>query len=153
MENDSRFVKLNVDSRYYKSFELISETVLALRLLAEQNLGSKYPYYFASLLGGKNSLRGYERERFAGDGRVLFQSEIRPNLGRVEFIFPFEIGIILSAETGRVFIINENSSNIWHTAYGSGLFATILEGQFVISLMSVFSKESTMYYLRTKMGF
>ena len=153
MENDSRFVKLNVDSRYYKSFELISETVLALRLLAEQNLGSKYPYYFASLLGGKNSLRGYERERFAGDGLLLFQSEIRPNLGRVEFIFPFEIGIILSAESGRVFVINENSSNIWHTAYGSGLFATILEGQFVISLMSVFSKESTMYYLRTKMGF
>ena len=104
------------------------------------------------MLGGKNSLRGYDRERFAGNSLIFFQSELRNYLFNFDLIIPFNFGISFSAETGRVFIEGDMSQK-WHPAYGFGIFATSFEDTAGFSFTTIFSEESTQFYLRTKMGF
>lgn len=152
IENESTFAKFLFDLRYYKSIQHFNKTVLALRTSGEHILGNKIPFYLIPMLGGKNSLRGYDRERFAGNSLIFFQSELRNYLFNFDLIIPFNFGISFSAETGRVFIEGDMSQK-WHPAYGFGIFATSFEDTAGFSFTTIFSEESTQFYLRTKMGF
>jgi hemolysin activation/secretion protein len=66
-------------------------------------------------LGGIGTIRGYVFKEAAGDGMVLFNSEVRQRLGRSPFA-----GLVF-VDAGRVFDPHPGSRNDWMTGVGVGL--------------------------------
>jgi Omp85 superfamily domain len=97
--------------------------VLALRAGGRMAWGD-YPFHQAAFLGGWGSLRGYDHDRFAGDGAVFGGAELRVPLLPLELVVRGRLGISVLADAGRV-IHDGESPGGWHTATGAGLwFAT-----------------------------
>jgi len=105
-----------------------------------------------SFIGGSDSVRGYERNRFAGDASVVGNSEIDVAIGKFNAAVPFRWGLTGLADVGRVFVANESSSK-WHYGFGGGLwlgvFASGVNLQFASALKAtvVHSDEGTAFYL------
>jgi outer membrane translocation and assembly module TamA len=74
----------------------------------------------AALLGGRQSIRGYEWNRFAGDALLYGNSEIRIPLARVRLVTRGTLGVIGLADAGRVWVDGDSPGG-WHTASGGGL--------------------------------
>jgi len=70
------FRKLSGDTRYYKKISEKKERVLAVRLKAGTTLGD-LPVFESFIVGGADSLRGYEEDRFWGRNMVLMNAELR----------------------------------------------------------------------------
>lgn len=80
--------------------------------------------YFQYLTIGQNSnLRGFRKNRYAGDGLLYGSLEFRIKLldGK-SYILPGQVGIIAFNDLGRVWYKKENASNKWHYAYGGGIY-------------------------------
>ncbi len=105
---------------------------LALRFGGEKIWGN-YPFYEAAFLGGSTSLRGYDRQRFAGDASLYAGSELRLYLGTFKFLVPIMYGPLVFAETGRVFLDDEHSS-AWHSSAGGGLWFGGIESRYSASI-------------------
>ncbi len=119
-DNRASFIRIHLEGRTYLSSDLLLPATLALRAVHERILGSAYPFYEAAFLGGSESLRGYSGDRFAGDASIFGNAELRLHLFNLNLITRNQIGLILFAETGRVYLDDENS-DVWHHGYGSGL--------------------------------
>jgi len=144
------YYKGEFDFRLYLPLSSERYNVLALRT-GGSGVTDNYPFYASAMIGGDNSLRGYNRERFAGDAALFFQSELRTYLTDIKIIINGEIGFSLLAETGRVF--TQNYSNKWHQSYGGGLWTSFLEKKLIVSISAAFSNEATMVYFDSKMSF
>jgi hypothetical protein len=110
------FQRYGGDLRGYAS---AGPATLALRVAAEKLNGS-YPFYEAAFLGGAGSLRGYNLNRFAGDGSVIGAAEVRCDLFKLRVLVPTQIGLFVFSEAGRVYL-NGNSPKGWHADVGSGI--------------------------------
>ncbi|HEX5726455.1 MAG TPA: BamA/TamA family outer membrane protein [Longimicrobiaceae bacterium] len=94
--------------------------VLALRGGAEAALG-EFPFQYAAYLGGQENLRGYDRDRWAGDAALFGSVELRQVITRAELIVNGDLGAFALADAGRVYVDGESPGG-WHTALGGGLF-------------------------------
>ncbi len=121
-----------------------SRLVLALRAGGKKISGT-YPYQEAAYLGGSSTIRGYARDRFAGDASLYGNAELRLKLGKAVLVLPGEYGIFGLTDAGRVFVKGE-SSNRWHPAYGGGLFFSILDLSTVFSITVATCDERTSVY-------
>lgn len=124
MKNNYGFGKAGVDLRAYYCRDTTRGVVFAFRGLAGKVWGT-YPFYEALFLGGANSLKGYGRERFAGDGLVMAQSEIRMPVAMVNILVPGIFGVSVYGGVGRVFYEGEDSK-VWHEAYGGSVWVSYL---------------------------
>ncbi len=98
-------------------------------------------------------MRGFRRNRFAGDGSLHGSAELRVVIGRrIFFLFPGEVGLFGIVDTGRVWLDGESSSR-WHTAYGGGLFRAVAERGWRFSVSVVDSHEMTGVYFGTGIMF
>jgi hypothetical protein len=79
------------------------------------------PVHESIFLGGRRSLRGYQSERFAGDGAVYGGSELRIPLGRLTLLTRGRFGVLGFADAGRVYL-GSASPGDWHTSWGGGLW-------------------------------
>ncbi len=83
----TQFGKLTLDHRRY--FEVGGGDVVALRLMGGTTLGSP-PLYESFSVGGANSLRGYEADRWRGEslllGNVEYRKSITQTLTAVGFV-------------------------------------------------------------------
>ena len=86
----------------------------------------EFPFQEAAFVGGSGTLRGFPRQRFAGDVSAFAGAELRTFLTRFNFITRGDLGVIALADAGRVFLDGE-SSNRWHTGFGGGLWVGILD--------------------------
>ncbi len=127
----SSFQKLSGEFRTYYTPGNFPVTV-ALRGGAQKNWGD-FPWYESAFLGGTGPgldgpvadasntstapLRGYEKQRFAGESVVYGGAELRMRIASFLFLVPVKFGISAGAETGRVFIDDETSEQ-WHGAVG-----------------------------------
>ncbi len=104
------------------------------------------PFYDLEYLGHNTYLRGFRRNRFAGDkGGAYFNSDVRIKIfDNPNAIIPYRIGLLLFYDVGRVFQ-NEENSNVWHTGYGFGIYAVPFRERFVIGLSLGFSVEETAF--------
>ena len=93
---------------------------LAFRAGAEGALGD-YPFQEAAFLGGFQSLRGYDNQRFAGDAAVFGSAEVRQALGQVRLIARGRLGVMGLVDAGRVYVDGESDGG-WHTAVGAGVY-------------------------------
>lgn len=90
-----------------------------------RSLWGDYPWGEAAFLGGKDSLRGYAKNRFAGDSSLYAGAELRLELGRLGLLLPMRVGVFGLADAGRVWLEGESSGK-WHKAWGGGLFLRLM---------------------------
>lgn len=124
---------------------------LGLRVGGKQVWGT-YPFHEAAYIGGSDTVRGFRRQRFAGDAAAWANAEFRIRLGSVFIVLPADVGVFGLADAGRVFLAGE-SSDEWHTGYGGGLWFSFLSQENGFALAAAKSKEGTRFYFRAGLGF
>jgi hypothetical protein len=145
INNTDFFGKVIIDGRTYLSSYWITNYTLALRAYGEAAWG-KYPFYKGASIGGKKTLRGFPRDRFVADYAVLGEAELRFYIAKLFVLVPFDFGMNLFIDSGRVFLIGE-SSNKWHTSFGTGFWASIYQKSVNFSLNFSKSQETFRVYL------
>jgi hypothetical protein len=120
---------------------------LGLRFGGAKGYGD-IPFYKMPNLGGTNGLRGYTGQRFTGDSKIFFNSELRWQLlHRYTSLFPIKFGIKAFFDTGKVSYSGDdnNESNKWHVGYGGGIYIVPFEEEFIVSISVGFSDEESFY--------
>ncbi len=145
LNNKDFFGKITLDGRTYLTSKNFTDLTLALRAYSEIAWGD-YPFYKGASIGGKKTLRGFTRDRYVGDFAVLGSAELRYYLTKVYFLIPFQFGINLFTDTGRVFYADEESFK-WHTSFGGGFWFSINERAINFSLNIAKSPETLRFYI------
>ncbi len=130
--NSSSFGKLSGEWRGYVPLPSLPYSRLAVRAGGEKIWGD-FPFYEAAYIGGARSIRGYDRQRFAGDASLYAGSEMRLYLGTFKLFVPVMFGPLAFVETGRVYLDGEDSDK-WHTGYGGGVWFGIVESRYALSV-------------------
>ncbi|MBK9099230.1 MAG: BamA/TamA family outer membrane protein [bacterium] len=143
--NKDFFGKITLDGRTYLTPKYFNDLTLALRAYSEIVWGD-YPFYKGASVGGKKTLRGFSRDRYVGDFAVLGSAELRYYLTKVYFLIPFQLGINLFTDTGRVFYDDEKSFK-WHTSFGGGFWFSINDRAINFSLNIAKSPETLRFYI------
>jgi outer membrane protein assembly factor BamA len=94
--------------------------VLAFRA-GGKKLWGPFPYFDAAFLGGSETFRTEERQRYAGDASVYGTTELRVPIAKFPLILPLDVGALGFADAGRVYL-NGQSPGGWHSAAGGGLW-------------------------------
>ncbi|NNG26125.1 MAG: BamA/TamA family outer membrane protein, partial [Ignavibacteriaceae bacterium] len=145
------FYNSKFDLRGFYTHPSISWLTLALRGRGEKVWG-QYPFYAGATIGGIESLRGYNQDRFSGDAALFGQAELRIFLTHLNLILRGKFGLNAFVETGRVWANGEDSEK-WHPSYGLGLWLNYLDGMFIISSYIATSPERTTFAFGLGMGF
>ncbi len=153
----SPFASLDGQARAYLTPLATSGPTLALRAGGRKLIGT-YPFHAAAFLGGpgfagsgdsRGALRGFRRDRFAGDAALYGNAELRFPLGSITVVLPGEIGAFLAADSGRVFFSGDAASDArWRTGLGGGLWMSFLERRQTISVAVMRGEDLTGIYLR-----
>ncbi len=146
---DSTFSGIEGSTAAYIS--LAKPLILALSVGGKKIFG-EFPYTEAAYIGGVSSLRGFHKNRFAGDASLFGRAELRLVLGKAIFVIPGEYGLFGLADVGRVYVDGESSKK-WHPAYGGGLFFSVLDLATVFSLSVAMSEEGTYIYFKAGFAF
>lgn len=111
------------------------------------------PYFFQhARIGGENSLRGFNSNRFTGKTAVYNNFDTRVKLLSFNsYLFPATFGILGFYDIGRVWHTSEKSET-WHMGYGGGIYFIPTE-LFIIQAAVGVSKEATLPYIRIGMSF
>ena len=97
--------------------------VVAVRFGAAWNFG-KYEFFNSQFLSGLENLRGYRKNRFAGDRMAYNNIDVRVRLKNYQgYLFTGSYGFLLFHDVGRVWVKNENSGR-WHNGYGAGMWVS-----------------------------
>ncbi|HMJ18652.1 MAG TPA: hypothetical protein VK478_09675 [Gemmatimonadaceae bacterium] len=94
--------------------------VLALRA-GGKKLWGPFPYFDAAFLGGSESYRAEEKQRFAGDASAYGTAELRVPIAKFPLILPLDVGALGFVDMGRVYL-NGDSPGGWHKTAGGGLW-------------------------------
>lgn len=146
-KNNFGFSKAALDVRAYISTDTVKGFTFALQGLVGKVWGN-YPFFESMFLGGENSLKGFSRERFAGDGLLLGQAEIRLRIAKVNILVPGMLGISGFGGAGRVFLEGEDSKR-WHNAFGGSVWITYLNRMFNVGFTVAKSDEDIKYFFGT----
>jgi len=131
-------------SAYWTPFKT-ENLIMAMRVGAGTTVGA--PAFFQQLyLGGKQTLRGFHTNRFAG--KTLLYNNIEMRLKLFDFnsyLLPGTVGLIAFNDIGRVWLPGESSSK-WHDGYGTGIYI-MPANLFLIQGVIGFSKEGSLPYI------
>ena len=130
------FREFSLDLRFYERISKSSE--LSNRIYIDKVWG-KYPFYFSRFLGETEGLRGYPRERFAGDLSIVFNQEFKFNLFPVKIIIPGNLGMQVFHDLGRVYLDDDNDDS-WHYNYGFGLWLSYFKSEIFLNPAVAFNK-------------
>jgi hypothetical protein len=145
------FGKLQAEGVTYLSADLPLQPVLALRVGGEKLFG-RYPFHEAASLGGSDNFRGLPRQRYTGDASAYGNAELRLLLLLRDRAFVPRLGVFALADVGRVFLKGE-SSDLWHTAVGGGVFLSVAEPNNVLSFALATSEGRLRFYLESGFSF
>ena len=117
----SNFSQFSSDLSVYISSNAPPRMVVAVRFGTAFNFG-KYEFYQSQFLSGLENLRGYRKNRFAGDRMMYNNIDVRIRLKNYQgYLFTGSYGFLLFHDIGRVWVKGENSGR-WHNGYGGGLW-------------------------------
>jgi hypothetical protein len=137
---------LEADAAVYLPLKALPlEPVLALRAGARRAWGP-YPWFEAAFVGGKSTLRGYDHDRFSGDAALYGGGDLRLRLLRYGGPLPGDFGVLGLFDAGRVWLEGERS-NRWHTAWGGGIWMSVIDPSAVINATVARGSERTALYL------
>ena len=106
------------------TFPIAKKPVLALRV-GGKKLWGNFPYFDAAFLGGSETFRTEERQRYSGDASLYGSTELRVPIAKFPFILPLDVGALGFVDAGRVYL-NGQSPGGWHTAAGGGFWVGYL---------------------------
>lgn len=134
---------------------------LALRAGGRKVFGD-YPYFEAAYLGGglsginpsawEGTVRGLQRHRYAGDGMVYGNADLRIYISHFRIFLPGTWGIFGFGDTGRVYYQGEDS-NKWHYGYGGGIWFAFLDRSNALSVSYARSEGRNAIYFRAGFAF
>ena len=149
---DAAFGEMHVEAVGRLPLRVGPVPLLAVRAGGKRVWGA-FPYDEAALLGGQQSLRGYDYQRFAGEASLYGSLELRVPLGRVlAHWVPTRIGIFALGDAGRVWADGAPSSVV-HAAGGGGVWMSFFEDRNTVSLAAARGSEGTRWYLRAGLAF
>lgn len=118
----SQLTKLESDMTVYASMSFPARWVTVLRVGAGRIYSDSLEYFQALTLGANNYLRGFRKNRFAGQGLAYASLEFRVKLfDSKSYVFPGQVGLVAFNDIGRVWLNGEHSKQ-WHYAYGGGFY-------------------------------
>ncbi|MDE2828878.1 MAG: hypothetical protein OXN20_02030 [Gemmatimonadota bacterium] len=141
----------------YLTARIPTNPILALRAGGKQVWGT-FPFHESAFLGGtgfagsgisSGNLRGFRKNRFAGETSLYGNSELRLVLAKIKLLVPGEFGLFGAADAGRV-IYDEDPDNAdnWHTSIGGGFWLSFLQRQQTFSAAVVKGDDLMGVYLR-----
>ncbi len=124
LENSERtFGYIKPHLGFYNALTNNRKLVLKTAAQGQFNIGENYEFYQAAQLGDDNLLRGYRTERFSGQSSLAGSADIRYSFEQFKTrILPLQIGIFAGADTGRVWIADNDTSDKWNSDYGGGFW-------------------------------
>jgi hypothetical protein len=108
----------------YFTLPMPKKPVLAFRG-GGKKLWGPFPYFDAAFIGGSETFRTEEKQRYAGDASLYGTTELRVPIAKFPFILPLDVGALGFADAARVYL-NGDSPGGWHSAFGGGLWVGIL---------------------------
>lgn len=147
----STFGEVHAGVSTYLSARLPLQPTLALRV-GGQHLWGTFPFHDAAFLGGSESLRGWDEQRFSGRSSMFGSTELRLLVGKVRLVVPAEIGVLTFADMGKVVADGEHS-DVWHAGYGGGVWIAPMASGNTVSLSVGQSRERRGFYLRSGFAF
>jgi hypothetical protein len=91
------------------------------------------PLLHAPAIGGRETVRGYSWQRFAGDRLAFGSAELRVPLGEVPVLVRWNVGAFGLVDAGRVWFDEEDNAGGWHKGVGGGLWFSSLGQTFSIA--------------------
>ena len=129
----------------YVSPSLAPQWTIALRGGGAHTFGD-FPFYAANTLGSSENLRGFRSTRFSGRSSFYTNAELRGKLFHFARYLGFgDVGILGFLDNGRVWTDGE-SSTVWHSGYGGGLWFEAFDSTVLTGTMG-FSEEENMFAL------
>lgn len=121
-KNSQNISKIESEMSVYASFSQPARVVAVFHLGAGHIFNNDYEYFQVLTLGANNYLRGFRKNRFAGQSMAHFTTELRVKLFESKsYVLPGAVGLIGFYETGRVWVKNEHSGK-WHQDLGGGIY-------------------------------
>ena len=158
----SAFGSMDGEARAYLTAPVPANPTLALRAGGRKVWGT-FPFQESAFLGGpglmagdspSGSLRGYRKNRFAGDASLHGSSELRLALTKIRLLVPGELGLFAAADAGRVFHSGDlDDAGTWHTGLGGGLWLSFLQRLQSLSVAAVQGDDLTGVYVRAGLAF
>lgn len=146
IDNESSFRKLQADARMYLTAGVPTDVTLAFRIAGEKVWGDLVPFFELPSIGGYRSVRGYDGQRFTGDASALGSAEGRVYLGKFSLLVPVMFGVLSFADAGKVYR-NGETSDLWHSSFGGGLWFSFIKRENVFNISVAHSHEKTGIYL------
>ncbi|MEL6811519.1 MAG: metallophosphoesterase [Bacteroidota bacterium] len=113
--------------QFYNSLSQNGKLVLKTMVQGQFNIGDKFEFYQAAVLGANSGLRGYRTQRFSGESALALGADLRYSFPKFKTgILPLQLGIFGGYDMGRVWLDGE-SSNTWHNNAGGGLWINAVD--------------------------
>ena len=158
----SVFGSLDGEARAYLTAPIPTNPTLALRAGSKKVWGT-FPFHESAFLGGpgltggdisNGSLRGFRKNRFAGDTALYGNSELRLVLAKIKLLVPGELGLFGAGDAGRVIFAGDpDDADTWHTGVGGGLWLSFLQRRQTLSVAAVNGDDLMGVYLRAGLTF
>jgi hypothetical protein len=143
-KDQSSFYKSRSEARIYFSNPALRLSSMAVKVGGEKIWG-RYPFFESAFLGGESSLRGYDRNRFAGDASLYASAELRFFLAQTKVLIPVYFGLTALADGGKIFY-NNQASDIIRTTFGGGIWLSFLKPEYLFTFYIAHSPEDTGFY-------
>jgi hemolysin activation/secretion protein len=122
-------------------------------LVGARRVWGPFPYDDAAFLGGEQTLRGFEYQRFAGNAALYGRVELHVPLARVlERVIPTRIAIFALGDAGRVWADGTRSRRL-HASAGGGVSLSFFGDRQTVSLAVASGAEGSRWHVRTGVGF
>ena len=154
---ESPFGNVDLEARTYLTANLPLSPTLAVRAGGKKVWGT-YPFHESAFLGGPGRaglgqvdgpLRGFHKNRFAGDASLYANVELRLALARINVLVPGEFGLFGAADVGRVYFAGDPAdANDWHNGTGGGFWLSFLERRTTMSVAVMKGRDMTGVYFR-----
>ena len=159
---ESAFGSIDGETRAYLTAPIPTNPTLALRAGGKKVWGP-FPFHESAFLGGpgltgsgtsNGNVRGFRKNRFAGDTALYGNSELRLVLAKIKLLVPGELGLFGAADAGRVIYAEDpDDADTWHTGVGGGLWLSFLQRRQTLSVAAVQGDDLTGVYLSAGLTF
>ncbi|SFU29043.1 Outer membrane protein assembly factor BamA [Pustulibacterium marinum] len=120
------YLKSNVE--FFNAISRNKRLVLRSAVATHLIFGDDFEFYQAANLGSDTGLRGFRTERFTGKNSLVFNEDLRYDLGEVRTRFlPLKLGVLAGFDVGRVWVENDLSGDKWQNSYGGGMWVNLLD--------------------------
>ena len=154
---ESAFGSIEGRVHTYLTARIPTNPTLAVRAGGKKVWGT-FPFHESAFLGGSgfvdfgssdSHLRGFRKNRFAGDTSLYGNAELRLVLARTKILMPGEFGLFIAADVGRVFYTEDPyDADKWHNGVGGGFWFSFLLRKQVLSVAVINGDDLTGVYLR-----